>query len=87
MDDHLVAWADGWIPSDRPSLVDDLRVIRGRLVDAGRDPSSFAVTVVDPLDRPHRIEQLAEAGVGRVLRWLPAGPPNAVLDALNELAS
>jgi probable F420-dependent oxidoreductase len=85
--DHLVGWADGWIPSDRPSLIDDLHVIRSRLLEADRDPLSFAVTVVGPLELPHRIEQLAEAGVGRVLRWLPAGPPNAVLDALDELVT
>ena len=85
--DHLVGWADGWIPSDRPSLIDDLQVVRSRLVDAGRDPSAFAVTVVGPLETPRRIAQLAEAGVGRVLRWLPAGPPSVVLDALDELVS
>jgi len=83
--DHLVAWADGWIPSDRPTLIDDLQIVRDRLLTAGRDPSSFAVTVVGPLETPHRVEQLAEAGVRRVLRWLPAGPPRAVLEAIERL--
>jgi probable F420-dependent oxidoreductase len=83
---HLLAWADGWIPSDRPTLLDDLHSIRTHLRAAGRDPDSFPVTVVGPADTRRRIDELAAARVERVLHWLPSGPPAAVLEAIERLA-
>lgn len=82
---HLVAWADGWMPSDRPSLLDDLAVVGDALRAAGRDADQFAVTVVGPRGGADRLQDLAAAGVARVLHWLPAGPPEAVRAALATL--
>lgn len=85
--EHLIRWADGWMPSDRPSLVEDLRQLRIRLEQAGRDPQRFDVTVVGVAVTVERLDALAGAGVGCVLAWLPPGPPQAVLDALDEVAT
>ena len=71
---HLVEWADGWIPSDRPTLLDDLQAVGDGLRAAGRDPATFSVTVVGTRAR-HRVEQLAEAGVSAC----SAGSPPALL--------
>jgi probable F420-dependent oxidoreductase len=84
--DHLVRWADGWMPSDRPTLLDDLERARRRLDDAGRDAGRFPVTVVGAAPTAARTEALRAAGVDRILWWLPAAPATAVMEALDRLA-
>jgi probable F420-dependent oxidoreductase len=77
---HLRTWADGWMPSDRPSLVDDLR----SLADDG---VARATTVVGARPRVERLLELASAGVERVLLWLPPWPAAEVLRTLDDHAA
>ncbi len=84
---HLTRWADGWIPSDRPTLIDDLTRVRAALDDAGRDPDRFTVTVVGPQASRERLAALASAGVERALFWIPPWPGSEAVRRLDELAT
>jgi probable F420-dependent oxidoreductase len=76
---HLRDWADGWLPSDRPTLLED----RTRLLET---VGPLPTTVVGPRPDPARLTELAEAGVERVLLWLPPWPAEDVLRTLDQHA-
>lgn len=84
---HLIRWADGWMPSDRPTLLEDIAFVRAALADAGRDPAIFPVTVVGATPTLERLSSLAEAGVERALCWIPPWPGDETLRRLDELAT
>jgi probable F420-dependent oxidoreductase len=79
---HLREWADGWMPSDRPTLVEDLERLTAEV-------GPVATTVVGASPTVERLDQLAAAGVERVVLWLPPWPEQDIeraLDAHAELA-
>lgn len=80
--ESLRTWADGWMPSDRPSLLDDVERLTA-------DLGPTALTVVGPEPTLGRLEALAGVGAERVLLWLPPWPGHEimrVLDAHADLA-
>jgi probable F420-dependent oxidoreductase len=91
---RVIEWADGWIPmSMEPSatLGDDLARLRTRWADAGRDPTTLNVTVMQaPKPAPELREVLSvyrELGVSRVLIDIPTAGPDVLLPILDEAAS
>jgi probable F420-dependent oxidoreductase len=80
--DHIVEFADGWMPSRGPDLEAQLPRLRQRTEDAGRDPATIAVTVFSAPRDPARLEQFMQLGVERVVFWLPSAGRDDVLRAL-----
>ncbi len=90
---RIIEWADGWIPmSMEPSatLGDDLARLRTRWAEAGRDPTSLNVTVMQaPKPAPELREVLSvyrELGVSRVLIDIPTAGPDVLLPILDDAA-
>lgn len=88
--DDVVKWADGWIPvrafmGDR--MAENLADLRARATEAGRDPASIAISVVDPegaqgakrsrevfearMITEEALDTYEELGVERVILGLP----------------
>ena len=84
---HIVEYADGWVPIGAHGLRDNLPKLRALAEDAGRDPDTIRVTVaIDAPPEPSRLERLAGIGVERVVLWLPSAPADVVLPILDRYA-
>lgn len=77
---HLGSWADGWMPSDRPSFVDDLARLTAEI-----GPTKTTVVGAEPT--LERLDTLAAVGVERSLLWLPPWPESEVLRVLDAHAA
>jgi hypothetical protein len=68
--DRVLAYGDEWMPNRVvKELTSRIAELNARAGEAGRD--LIPVTVVGAVDDPERIAWLAEAGVHRVVFWLP----------------
>jgi alkanesulfonate monooxygenase SsuD/methylene tetrahydromethanopterin reductase-like flavin-dependent oxidoreductase (luciferase family) len=67
----VLDYGDEWAPNrmSDEDLAARIAELNARAAEAGRDP--IPVTVVGMVPDPARISRLAEAGVGRVVFWLP----------------
>lgn len=85
---HLVDWADGWMPIRTPArpLAEDLDAIRAHAADAGRDPASIRVTVMNAPRNTDELDELRELGVERAVFTIWPQEPDAVLRALDDHA-
>jgi probable F420-dependent oxidoreductase len=84
---EIAAWADGWFPV--PFLghtADDVRTLRQRAADTGRDPAELLITVNGVLPDPAQFEHWRELGVHRVLVPLPSAPLAEVAPVLDLAA-
>ena len=89
--DRVVEFCDGWMPigarlrGDVP-LGDRIAELRTRAQAAGRDPASISVSLY--YVRPDRdaIDEMARAGVDRVIFGLPAADKATVLPLLDQYA-
>lgn len=84
--DHLVDWADGWIPIGARSL-ERLGELRTRLEAAGRDPEAFEINVLGARPEPEHLDRLRDTGVHRAILGLPSASRDEVLPALDTLAA
>jgi len=86
---RAVAWADGWMPlagrgdSDFPTHAATLRAMAE---EAGRDPATVQMTVVQAPTDPAELEAYAAAGITRVVFGLPSRGADDVLPRLDKLA-
>jgi probable F420-dependent oxidoreductase len=79
--DRVLSYGDEWMPNrvaDDDALAARIGQLNARATEVGRD--SIPVTVVGIEPEPARIDRLAQAGVHRVVFWLP--PENA--DAVQQ---
>ena len=86
---HLFEWGDGWMPirSPKGSFVDDVVSVRRLAEEAGRDPASISITV---MNAPQSVDELAELGeldVDRVVFTIWPQEPDAVLSELDRFTS
>jgi alkanesulfonate monooxygenase SsuD/methylene tetrahydromethanopterin reductase-like flavin-dependent oxidoreductase (luciferase family) len=77
--DRVLEYGDAWMPNYRENLPDRIRVLRER---AGRH---VPVVVMGPPVSPAPLESCAEAGVDRVLFWLPSAGHAFVAETLDRV--
>jgi probable F420-dependent oxidoreductase len=85
--DRVLAYGDEWMPNREPDeqLIARTAELNARAAEAGRDP--IPVTVVGAPLEPERIERLGEAGVRRVVFWLPQEDAGAVEQGFDRFAA
>jgi probable F420-dependent oxidoreductase len=82
---HVVEYCDGWMPiHGRGNPLEKLPLLRRTAEDAGRDPASIEIGIYGCPIREAEVESYREAGVDRVVFWLPADDPDTVLSAVED---
>lgn len=84
--DHVVEWADGWIPIGGSGLTSNLPRLREVAERAGRDPATVQVVVFGARPDAGNLEHYAGLGVARVVLGLPAAGADVVLELLDQWA-
>ena len=85
---RAVRWCDGWIPiggRGEGDIGDQVQEMRLMAEEAGRDPASIEVTIYYAPPDATAIQQLAAAGVDRVVFGLPSVPEPEAIDALDKM--
>ncbi len=87
---RAVAYADGWIPiggrgdTDLPAQLAEAERL---CAEAGRDRSSFEVSIYGSPTKRDQLDQLEDMGVDRVVFFLPPSPADDLLPRLDTLGS
>jgi probable F420-dependent oxidoreductase len=81
---HIVEYADGWIPIGGRGLTENLPKLKAAFEEAGRDPESVRITVFGSQPDPGKLDHFREMGVERVVFWLPPAPSDTVLPILDK---
>lgn len=85
---HIVEYCDGWMPiHGRTDPLEKLPLLRDMSNEAGRDPDSIEIGIYGCPMRADDVERYRDAGVDRVVFWLPADDPDTVLAAVDHGAS
>ena len=86
---HLFEWGDGWMPirSPKGSFVDDVVSVHRLAEQAGRDPTSISITVMNAPQSVDELAELGELGVDRVVFTIWPQDPDAVLSELDRFTS
>jgi probable F420-dependent oxidoreductase len=86
--DRVIEFCDGWIPIGvlSPNLTAKIAELRGRAEEAGRDPNSISVSIFGAKPDRAAVEELANAGVERVIFGLPSAARDVVLPKLDQYA-
>jgi probable F420-dependent oxidoreductase len=79
---HVVDYGDGWIPV-AGKVGERIGELRRLAEEAGRDPAALSVSVMSPRPTPATLEHYREAGVDRVILWIP--PPGRADDVERTL--
>jgi probable F420-dependent oxidoreductase len=87
--DRVIEFCDGWIPIGirSPNIASKVVDLRRRAEAAGRDPQSISVSIFGAKPDRAAIEELASAGVERVIFGLPSAGADAILPKLDEYAA
>jgi alkanesulfonate monooxygenase SsuD/methylene tetrahydromethanopterin reductase-like flavin-dependent oxidoreductase (luciferase family) len=85
--DDIATWADGWLPIEGyGDVIDQLPRLRHAFERHDRDPDTPVVTVYSSQGDPALVAGYHEAGVDRVVVWLPPADEVTVLAALDTHA-
>jgi probable F420-dependent oxidoreductase len=85
--DHVVDYAQGWMPLGRKAVLGGLPVLREKLSKAGRDPEAIEVTCLVGSNVDERIlDTVQQHGATTVLVDVLPGPRDSVLRELDLLA-
>jgi probable F420-dependent oxidoreductase len=85
---HVVEYCDGWMPiHGRADPLERLPLLRQMAEEAGRDPADIEVSIYGCAMRAEVVERYREAGVDRVVFWLPASEPDAVMSTVEHAAT
>ncbi len=86
--EHLVDWADGWMPvSARSSLSSRLALVRDAAIAKGRDPSKLLFVLMGATADPSGLANLGAEGVQHTILTVWDQEPDAVLRRLDEFAA
>ncbi len=85
---HLFDWGDGWMPirSPKGAFVEEVVKVRKLAEEAGRDPQSFSITVMNAPQTPGELAELGELGIERVVFAIWPQEPDAALSELDRLS-
>jgi probable F420-dependent oxidoreductase len=82
---HIVEYCDGWMPiHGRTDPLERLPLLREMAEQAGRDPDAIEIGIYGCPIRADVVERYRDAGVDRVVFWLPADDPESVLAAVDH---
>jgi probable F420-dependent oxidoreductase len=82
---HIVEYCDGWMPiGGRGDPLEKLPLLHQMAEEAGRDPASIEIGIFGCPMRESDVEHFREAGVDRVIFWLPAEDPDTVMSAVEH---
>jgi probable F420-dependent oxidoreductase len=85
--DHIVDYAQGWMPLGRKAVRDGLPLLREKLSAAGRDSAEIEVTCLVGSKVDHKIlDEVQENGATAVLVDVLPAPRDSVLRDLDALA-
>lgn len=85
---RALRWGDGWIPVGLPEVaIAKLPEFRSMAEEAGRDPARIEVSIyAAPTDAP-TLARMRDAGIARVVFFVPSSPRDQVLPLLDGLAA
>jgi probable F420-dependent oxidoreductase len=86
---RAIAYGDGWMPiggRGTDDLAAQLEAVDSMCADAGRDRSSFEVSIYAAPRTRDGLDQLEQMGVDRAVFILPPGDDNKLLPILDDLA-
>lgn len=86
MTEHLLEYADGWIPIGGSGLAEAIPRYRAAVSAAGRDPDSVRVIPFGSHPTPEKIAHFAAIGVSECVFRLPSGAAADVLPHLERQA-
>jgi probable F420-dependent oxidoreductase len=83
---RIVRLADGWIPRARnpEPVFEGIETLKKLADEAGRDPQTISVSVFAPQPDPELIDKLINAGIRRLILWLPAEEEERTLKRLDR---
>ena len=85
---HIVEYCDGWMPiHGRADPLEKLPLLREMAAEAGRDPDSIEVGIYGCPMKRDVVDRYREAGVDRVVFWLPAEDEATVMSAVDHGAT
>ncbi len=85
---HIVEYCDGWMPiHGRTDPLEKLPLLRQMAEEAGRDPDSIEIGIYGCPMRGGDVDRYREAGVDRVVFWLPAEDESTVMSAVEHGAA
>ena len=80
--DRVLDFGDAWMPNHADNVIERIGELRRRADEAGRD---IPVIVMGPPPDSAVLQRYAQAGVQRVLFWLPSARREGVERALDEV--
>ncbi len=84
--DHVVEYAQGWIPIGGAGLGKALPALRATAEAAGRDPGELEIVPFGSHPDPGKLDYFASLGVTECVFRLPSAPRDVVLPILDEQA-
>jgi probable F420-dependent oxidoreductase len=74
--DRVIEFCDGWMPiygrsTPGAGLLAKIDTLKQRAKEAGRDPDSISISIFGAPQDKDGLDQFAQAGVDRVVFWLP----------------
>ena len=87
--DRVIEFCDGWMPIGvrSPNIPEKIAELRRRAEAAGRDPNGIQVSIFGVKPDRSAIDELARAGVERVIFMAPAGDRETVLPLIDKYAA
>ncbi len=82
--EHLVEYADGWLPIGGSGLARGIPAYHDRLRAAGRDPGSVRVIPIGSHPDADKIAHFESIGVEECVFRLPSAPPGEVMPTLDQ---
>jgi probable F420-dependent oxidoreductase len=80
--DRVLDFGDAWMPNHADGVPERIRELRRRADEAGRE---IQVVVMGPPPKPEVLERYEQAGVQRVLFWLPSAGRSRVERSLERV--
>ncbi len=82
---HIIEYCDGWMPiHGRGDPLEKLPLLHEMCAEAGRDPASIEIGIYGCPPRPDVADRYRDAGVDRIICWLPAEDEATVMATVDR---